>query len=154
MRTNEKEQAPKSYRESLLQNVNERQNWWEWARNEDDEETEDYGAETDFAKVLNPGDGITIDLSNPLCPGFHFEDKEKERLQRPFRRTLVVKLMGRQLAYVFMQKKLRQFWERKGKIDIFDLENDFYLVNFQHSDDYMGALIGGPWVIADAYLSV
>ncbi|KAI9117862.1 hypothetical protein K1719_011277 [Acacia pycnantha] len=39
-------------------------------------------------------------------------------------------------------------------IDIFDLENDFYLVNFQHLDDYMGALIGGPWVISDAYLSV
>ncbi|KAI9089145.1 hypothetical protein K1719_029424 [Acacia pycnantha] len=39
-------------------------------------------------------------------------------------------------------------------IDIFDLENDFFLVNFQHLDDYMGALIGGPWVIADAYLSV
>ncbi|KAI9109895.1 hypothetical protein K1719_018936 [Acacia pycnantha] len=62
--------------------------------------------------------------------------------------------MGRQPAYGFMLKKLRLFWERKGKIDIFDLENDFYLVNFHHSDDYMGALIGGPWVIADAYLSI
>ncbi|KAI9110396.1 hypothetical protein K1719_018556 [Acacia pycnantha] len=39
-------------------------------------------------------------------------------------------------------------------IDIFDLENDFYLVNFQHLDDYMGVLIGGPWVISNAYLSV
>ncbi|KAI9111196.1 hypothetical protein K1719_017807 [Acacia pycnantha] len=59
--------------------------------------------------------------------------------------------MGRQPAYGFMLKKLRQFWERKGKIDVFDLENDFYLVNFQNSEDYMGALTGGPWVIADAY---
>ncbi|KAI9081497.1 hypothetical protein K1719_036518 [Acacia pycnantha] len=62
--------------------------------------------------------------------------------------------MGRQPAYGFMLKKLRQIWERRGKIDVFDLENDFYLVNFQHTEDYMGALIGGPWVIADAYLSV
>ncbi|KAI9080860.1 hypothetical protein K1719_037169 [Acacia pycnantha] len=66
--------------------------------------------------------------------------------------------MGRQPAYGaygFMVKKLRQFWERKGKIDIFYLENEFYLVSFQHVDDYMGALLlGGPWVIADAYLSV
>ncbi|KAI9097505.1 hypothetical protein K1719_025276 [Acacia pycnantha] len=53
-----------------------------------------------------------------------------------------------------MVKKLKQIWERKGKIDVFDLENDFYLVNFQHMDDYMEALIGGPWVIIDAYLSV
>ncbi|KAI9073643.1 hypothetical protein K1719_044386 [Acacia pycnantha] len=39
-------------------------------------------------------------------------------------------------------------------LDVFDLENDFYLVNFQHGGDYMEALIGGPWVIFDAYLSV
>ncbi|KAI9116968.1 hypothetical protein K1719_011967 [Acacia pycnantha] len=73
---------------------------------------------------------------------------------KPFRRTLVVKLMGRQLSYGFMVKKIRQIWERKGSIDIFDLENDFYLVTFQHMDDYMEALTGGPWVITDAYLNV
>ncbi|KAI9073620.1 hypothetical protein K1719_044432 [Acacia pycnantha] len=53
-----------------------------------------------------------------------------------------------------MVKKLRQIWKRKGQIDIFDLENDFYLVSFQHLDDYMEALTGGPWVILDAYLNV
>ncbi|KAI9076389.1 hypothetical protein K1719_041624 [Acacia pycnantha] len=109
---------------------------------------------TDFAKVLNPHDGICIDLSNPLCPKFDFEEKEKERLMRPFRRTLVVKLMGRQLSYGFMVKKLSQIWARKGLIDVFDLENDYYLVNFQHKEDYMEALTGGPWVITDAYLNV
>ncbi|KAI9102299.1 hypothetical protein K1719_023501 [Acacia pycnantha] len=98
--------------------------------------------------------GIKVDLSNPLCPDFSFDEKEKERLNRPFRHTLVVKLMGRQPSYGFMMKKLKQIWERKGKIDIFDLENDFYLVNFQNHEDYMGALIGGPWVILDAYLSI
>ncbi|KAI9126041.1 hypothetical protein K1719_003459 [Acacia pycnantha] len=73
---------------------------------------------------------------------------------RPFRRTLIVKLLGRQPSYSFMVKKLRQIWKRKGQIDIFDLENDFYLVSFQHLDDYMEALTGGPWVILDAYLNV
>ncbi|KAI9094279.1 hypothetical protein K1719_026861 [Acacia pycnantha] len=144
MRTDEKEQPPKSYRESLLQNVNSRQNWWEWARNEDEDDTEDYGADTDFTKVLNPGDGITIDFANPLCPGFSFEEKEKERLQRPFRRTLVVKLMGRQPAYGFMLRKLRQFWERKGKIDIFDLENNFYLPEFNPNSEKIESLVA--WV--------
>ncbi|KAI9128007.1 hypothetical protein K1719_001000 [Acacia pycnantha] len=83
-----------------------------------------------------------------------FEEKERERLLKPFQRTLVVKLLGRQPSYGFMVKKLKQIWERKGQIDIFDLENDFYLVNFQNMDDYMEALTGGPWVILDAYLSV
>ncbi|KAI9126914.1 hypothetical protein K1719_002510 [Acacia pycnantha] len=53
-----------------------------------------------------------------------------------------------------MVKKLRQLWERKGNIDVFDLQSDFYLVNFQHAEDYMEALTGGPWVINDAYLNV
>ncbi|KAI9107292.1 hypothetical protein K1719_021680 [Acacia pycnantha] len=95
-----------------------------------------------------------VDFSNPLCPKFLFEEKERERLMKPFRRTLVVKLMGRQPSYGFMVKKLRQLWERKGKIDVFDLENDFYLVNFQNNEDYMEALTGGPWVVMDAYLNV
>ncbi|KAI9075964.1 hypothetical protein K1719_042086 [Acacia pycnantha] len=121
---------------------------------EEEEVVEDYGVSTGFEKVLNPSDGISIDSSNPLCPRFSFEEKEMERLMKPFGRTLVVKLLGRQPSYGFMVKKLRQIWERKGNIDIFDLENDFYLVSFQHSDDYMEALTGGPWVINDAYLNV
>ncbi|KAI9117550.1 hypothetical protein K1719_011716 [Acacia pycnantha] len=114
MQENDKEQPPKSYRESLLQNVISRSCWWEWAKSEEDEETEGYGADTDFAKVLNPCDGINVDYSNPLCPEFKFDEKEKERLVRPFRRTLVVKLIGRQPSYGFMMKKLKQIWERKG----------------------------------------
>ncbi|KAI9087491.1 hypothetical protein K1719_030631 [Acacia pycnantha] len=107
-----------------------------------------------YAMVLNPNDGIRIDVSNPLCPSFYFEEKEKDRLMKPFGRTLVVKLLGRHPSYEFMVKKLRQIWEQKGRIDIFDLQNNFYLVSFQHSEDYMEALTGGPWVINDAYLNV
>ncbi|KAI9112269.1 hypothetical protein K1719_016792 [Acacia pycnantha] len=128
--------------------------WWEWSKGDEEEQPEDYGVETDFAKVLNPSDGVSIDVSNPLCPKFCFEEKEKERLLKPFGRTLVVKLLGRQPSYSFMIKKLRQLWERKGSIDIFDLQNEFYLVNFQQVEDYMEALTGGPWVINDAYLNV
>ncbi|KAI9082949.1 hypothetical protein K1719_035092 [Acacia pycnantha] len=94
--------------------------WWEWVRTEEDDKLEDYGADTDFAKVLNSADGIRVDYSDPLCPRFEFEEKERERLWKPFSRTLVVKLLGRQLSYGFMLKKLRQLWERKGSIEVFD----------------------------------
>ena len=73
----------------------------------EDDETEDYGGDTDFAKVLNPSDGIVVDSSNPLCPSFTFDEKERERLMKPFRHTLVVKLLGRQPSYGFMMKKLK-----------------------------------------------
>ncbi|KAI9100909.1 hypothetical protein K1719_024033 [Acacia pycnantha] len=48
---------------------------------------------------------------------------------KPFGRTLVVKLLGRQPSYGFMVKKLRQIWARK-------------------------CINGGPWLINDAYLNV
>ncbi|KAI9116870.1 hypothetical protein K1719_012236 [Acacia pycnantha] len=115
---------------------------------------EDDGVGTNFIKVLNSSDGISVDVSNRLCPRFCFEEKEKDSLMKPFGRTLVVKLLGRQPSYGFMVKKLRQLWESKGSIDVFDMQNDFYLVKFQHSEDYMEALTGGPWVINDAYLNV
>ncbi|KAI9070439.1 hypothetical protein K1719_047599 [Acacia pycnantha] len=153
MHVEEKVDSPKSYGESLPQNVNSRICWWEWSKNEDEDTREDYGVGTDFAKVLNPSDGISVDVSNPLCLRFFFEEKEKDRLLKPFGQTLVVELLGRQPSYGFMVK-LRQIWERKGSIDVFDLQNNFYLINFQHSEDYMEALTGGPWVINDAYLNV
>lgn len=154
MRTEDKSASPKSYKECLLKNVNPSVCWWEWSKKDDEEETEDYGAGIDFGKVLNPNDGICVDTTNPLCLHFVLEEKEKERLMKPFGRTLVVKLLGQQPSFGFMVKKLRQIWARKGNIDIFDLANDFYLVSFQHADDYMEALTGGPWVINDAYLNV
>ncbi|XP_028765006.1 uncharacterized protein LOC114723032 [Neltuma alba] len=62
--------------------------------------------------------------------------------------------MGKWASYNFMVQKLKQLWQRKGEIEIFDLENDFYFVSFQSNEDYMEALIGGPWVVSDAYLNV
>ncbi|KAI9082420.1 hypothetical protein K1719_035563 [Acacia pycnantha] len=47
---------------------------------------EDYGIGTDFAKVLNSSEGINVDFLDPLCPTFSFEEKEKERLLKPFHR--------------------------------------------------------------------
>ncbi|KAI9073370.1 hypothetical protein K1719_044649 [Acacia pycnantha] len=114
---------------------------WQWTKSDQDEEVEDYGNDMDFEKVLDLSDGIEVDLSNPLCSKFQIFEKE-ERLFRPFHKTLIVKLMGKQPNYMFMVQKLNQIWVRKGHIDIFDLENEFFLVGFQSRDDYMEALAG------------
>ncbi|KAI9125909.1 hypothetical protein K1719_003327 [Acacia pycnantha] len=55
-------------------------------------------------EVLNPPhlegwmrdmeDGISVDLSNPLCPKFMIDDKEREHLCKPFVKSMFVKLLG------------------------------------------------------------
>lgn len=110
-----------------MTNVNLKVCWWEQARGKEDEELEDYGKGTNFAKVLNPNEGIEVDLTNPLCPNFRIYKKEKERLMRHFKKTLIVKLMGRQPNYSFMVKKLKQIQAN----DISYLENDFFLVSLK-----------------------
>lgn len=152
MEAENEEAAPMPYRKSLMKNVISKVCWCEWSRNEEEEPT-GYGSGTGFEDVLDPDVGVMVDLSNPMCPKIRLDDREQERLMRPFRKSLIVKLMGRQLSYGFMAMKLKQIW-RKGDLEVFDLENDFYLVSFQSGEDYMEALTGGPWVIADASLNI
>lgn len=45
-------------------------------------------------------------------------------------------------------------WVKKGVIQIIDLGNEFFLVNFSNEDDYRFALTEGPWLIFDHYLTV
>ncbi|KAF7838834.1 hypothetical protein G2W53_007316 [Senna tora] len=50
--------------------------------------------------------------------------------------------------------KLYQLWAEKGILTIIDLSHDFFLVKFSSVEDYNRALMEGPWVIFDHYLSI
>ncbi|KAI9084670.1 hypothetical protein K1719_033314 [Acacia pycnantha] len=107
-----------------------------------------------FKNVLDFNSGISVDLSDPLCPKFMIDDQERECLCKPFAKSLLVKLLGGSLSLYFLESNLNQIWARKGVIKLGDLENDVFVVSFQEWEDYERALTGGPWVISDKYLSV
>jgi hypothetical protein len=88
------------------------------------------------------------------CPKFIFSTKEEKRLYRPWRRGVIVKLLGRRIGYKALETRLKQMWVRKGIISIIDLGNDYFLVAFSHEDDQYAALMDGPWFIYDHYLTV
>ncbi|XP_058764722.1 uncharacterized protein LOC131638194 [Vicia villosa] len=88
------------------------------------------------------------------CPKFIFSAEEEERMQRPWRRGVIVKLLGRRIGYKALENRLNQMWVRKGVISIIDLSNDYYLVAFSHEDDKKAAMANGPWFIYDHYLTV
>ncbi|CAL1383990.1 unnamed protein product [Linum trigynum] len=78
----------------------------------------------------------------------------KERLCIPWKRTLVVRLLGRSVSYQYLCSQLRWKWRPSGTMDVMDLNNSTFLVNFNNEHDYLHALTGGPWVILDHYLIV
>ncbi|XP_058786104.1 uncharacterized protein LOC131660794 [Vicia villosa] len=88
------------------------------------------------------------------CPSFIFTEAEEKRIQRPWRRGVIVKLLGRKIGYKALENRLNQMWVRKGVISIIDLSNDYYLVAFSHEDDKKVAISKGPWFIYDHYLTV
>jgi hypothetical protein len=103
------------------------------------------------------GEGMKVEervIGNYMCPEFVFSKKEEKRIYRPWRRGVIVKLLGRRIGYKALETRLKQMWVRKGVISIIDLGNDYYLVAFTHEDDQYAALMDEPWFIYDHYLTV
>ncbi|KAJ4845048.1 hypothetical protein Tsubulata_010841 [Turnera subulata] len=78
----------------------------------------------------------------------------KQRLEKPWEKAVIVKLLGREIGYRALQAKIRTIWNPTGPFKIIDLENNFYIVRFWDSSDYYHALTGGPWAIFQHALSV
>jgi hypothetical protein len=103
------------------------------------------------------GEGMKVEervIGNYMCPEFVFSKKEEKRIYRPWRRGVIVKLLGRRIGYKALETRLKQMWVRKGVISIIDVGNDYYLVAFTHEDDQYAALMDEPWFIYDHYLTV
>ncbi|MCH84322.1 hypothetical protein A2U01_0005153, partial [Trifolium medium] len=103
------------------------------------------------------GEGLKVEervIGGYACPEIVLSQHEEKRIQRPWRRGVIVKLLGRRIGYKALETRLRQMWVRKGVISIIDLSNDYYLVAFSHEEDQYAALMDGPWFIYDHYLTV
>ncbi|KAK3010212.1 hypothetical protein RJ639_012476 [Escallonia herrerae] len=103
----------------------------------DDEEHTNYSE--------NPTDKIpTIKLSQEL----------KARIRKPWKRSLIIKLVGADFSLQRIMPRLTGIWRPKGKIETIDLSNGFFTVKFSSEEDYRKALEQGPWFIGTNYLSV
>ncbi|CAL1361813.1 unnamed protein product [Linum trigynum] len=63
--------------------------------------------------------------------------KFKERLCDPWKKTLVVHLLGRSISYAFLCSQLWWKWLPFGSLDIMDLNNDTFFVMFGDDQDFL-----------------
>ncbi|KAI5339511.1 hypothetical protein L3X38_018783 [Prunus dulcis] len=91
-------------------------------------------------------------IKQGAIPSIQFSDKVKSSLYRPWRSAVIIKLMGRPLAYTFLRSRLLQRWALKGPMSLIDLENNYFIVKFLYEEDMRYVLTGGPWQIAGQYI--
>ncbi|XP_031112012.1 uncharacterized protein LOC116015986 [Ipomoea triloba] len=94
------------------------------------------------------------DEIDPMCPVIPVTREEKERLRRPWRKLLIIKVLGRRVSYSYLRQRLLKMWKPEATFELITLDLDFYLAKFEALHDYEFAKFEGPWMIMDHYLVV
>lgn len=81
-------------------------------------------------------------------------EEELHTLSKPWKNSLIVKVLGKRVNFKLLESKLRRSWVKEGTLKITDMTNDFYMVQLSSMEDYRHALFEGPWKVADHYLIV
>ena len=78
------------------------------------------------------------------CPEIIISKSEEERLNKPWRKIVIINLWGRKIGFKALESKRFQLWAREGVLDIIDLSHEYYMVKFNSYYDYDLTLTGGP----------
>lgn len=65
-------------------------------------------------------------------------------LCRPWRKALIIKLLGRNISYRTLTERLTELWKFPKGFELTDLEYDYFLVRFYTMEDYYHVLKKGP----------
>ena len=81
---------------------------------------------------------------------------EKIKIHRPWKQSLIIKLLGRSIGYNILLRKIKNLWRPKAALDLVVMDNGFFLVKFSSLDDYELAEYGGPgsWILFNHYLKI
>lgn len=80
---------------------------------------------------------------NPDCPNIYLTKEEKAEMRRPWRKSLIIKIMGRTIGFTYLLNRLKNLWKPKAGMSMIMLENDYFLVKFTLLFDYHHAMFGG-----------
>ncbi|KAF7830028.1 hypothetical protein G2W53_012361 [Senna tora] len=95
---------------------------------EEDEVTVDDLSEDEPEVDTNRGDDF-------LCPELLISKAERLELQKEWKLSLIVKTLGKSMAYRFLKGRLERMWQRKGIIRVIDIGSRFEVFNVEESVD-------------------
>ncbi|KAH1098639.1 hypothetical protein J1N35_015560 [Gossypium stocksii] len=110
-----------------------------------------------FAGNDNDFDLLDGDVNTSIIDGIltiEFSNRINEILFKEMERTVIVKLLGRNIGYNALFNRILFLWNPVNSIRLMDIANGYLLVKFQDSGDYNKALSQGPWTVYGQYLTI
>lgn len=79
---------------------------------------------------------------------------EEQEARRPWRNSLIIKLVGRSIGYRYIWRRIQAIWRTQAEPMLIDLCNDYFTVKLHKKEEHERALLNGPWMIGEHYLHV
>ena len=76
----------------------------------------------------------------------------KQKIRALWCTSLIVKVFGQSVGYVFLVNKLENMWKSSGNFSCVDLGLGFFLIRFESKEGFEEVLKGGPWFIGEHFL--
>lgn len=90
------------------------------------------------------------DLSAP----FIIDSELKAKACKPWRTSIILKLMGSQMPLSVMVRRLSGLWKPKGGLQLIDLGHEFCIAKFELEEDMIQILESGPWFMGSQYIAM
>ncbi|XP_031090973.1 uncharacterized protein LOC115995944 [Ipomoea triloba] len=81
-----------------------------------------------------------------------FSKKVREDLIKPWKNALLVKYLGKPVAFSLFQQRMLRLWNPAGKTEFIDVGSGWFILRFQLQSDCMHVLVDGPWKLFDQYV--
>lgn len=68
--------------------------------------------------------------------------------------ALIIKYLGKSINFNVLNQRLPNIWSLQGKMNLIDIGYSCFVTRFDNKNDYLHALLDGPWKIFDNYLVI
>ncbi|KAJ1404642.1 Zinc finger, CCHC-type [Sesbania bispinosa] len=89
---------------------------------------------------------------------FELDDKlsesEKEIIRIPWKRSLLVKLLGKRMNLRYFHARLIKLWRPTSPMEVIDIDNEYYVIRFEDLSDLQHVMDDGPWMLPDHYIVI
>lgn len=66
--------------------------------------------------------------------------EEKARIYQPQARSVIIKLMGKEISYLYLRAKLIELWKPTENLVLIDLGHESYIAKFREMENMNKAL--------------